>query len=148
MSNSANRDIAKADFAEKQRRALELRKAGASYEQIAEAVGYSDRAGAHKAVAAAIKNITREPARDVLTLELERLDTMLVGLWPEARRGNAKAIDRVIRIMDRRASYLGLDAETSIAVTNTALESWQAELLNAAKEMRAKLKEEDSRDGD
>ena len=97
------------DAQEKRARALELRKAGATYDQIAKQVGYSNRGNAQRAVQTALKEITAEPAREVLTLELERLDGMLLSLWPQARRGDVNAVDRVLRIQERRARYLGLD---------------------------------------
>ncbi|MDL4812798.1 hypothetical protein [Actinomadura opuntiae] len=99
------------EAAQKRARALELRKAGATYDQIAQQVGFSNRGTAQRAVVTALREITAEPARDVLALELERLDAMLLGLWPDARRGDQQAIDRVLRIQERRARYLGLDSD-------------------------------------
>lgn len=104
--------------AERQRQALELRKAGVDYRAIGERLGYST-AGAHKAVMTALKAITKEPAEEVLDLELRRLDAMLVGLWPKAVKGDTWAVDRVLAIMDRRARYLGLDAPTKTQTTLT-----------------------------
>ena len=102
--------IRRIELAERRARALELRKAGATYDQIAQQAGYSSRANAYRDVMKAIKDITAEPAADVKTLELARLDAMLMGTWRPAITGNQGAIDRVIRIMDRRAKLLGLDA--------------------------------------
>lgn len=96
--------------AERRRQALELRKAGATYEQIAAELGIRSKRAAWGIVQTALAEITREPAQAVLDLELSRLDAMLLGLWPTARKGNHGAVDRVLRIMDRRARYLGLDA--------------------------------------
>jgi hypothetical protein len=59
---------------DKQLQALTLRKAGATYEQIAEAVGYRDKSGARKAVEAALRETLREPAEEVRELERMRLD--------------------------------------------------------------------------
>lgn len=94
---------------EKQRQVLELRKAGADYETIAKKVGYANRSAAYKACQSALERVTKEPAEEVLALELGRLDGMLLGLWPNARIGHLGAIDRVLRIMERRSKYLGLD---------------------------------------
>ncbi len=95
---------------EKQRRALEMRKRGTSFDVIASELGYSSRSGAYKAVMSAIEKMLREPAEEVRTLELERLDELLAGLWMKAVKGDAAALDRVLRIMERRSKYLGLDA--------------------------------------
>lgn len=95
--------------AEKRARALELRKAGATYEKIAEHLGYANRGNAQRAVQTALRDITAENAKEVLAIELERLDSILVGLWGNARSGHLGSIDRVLRIMERRSKYLGLD---------------------------------------
>lgn len=95
-----------------QRKALELRKAGATHDQIAEQLGVANRSVAWKLVRSAIVEIVREPAEEVLQIELARLDAMLLGCWTKAKSGDPHAIDRALRIMDRRAKYLGLDAPT------------------------------------
>lgn len=102
--------------AERRRQALELRKAGATYDRIAQQLGFANRGGAYRAVETALREITAEPAQDVRQLELERLDALLLGLWPQARKGNQGAVDRVLRIMERRAKLLGLDAPTKAEV--------------------------------
>ena len=103
--------------AEKQRQALELRKAGASYDQIAEKLGWRGRSGAFNAVMRALRKTIQEPADDVRKLEVERLDALLLALWPQARQGNQGAVDRVLRVMERRSKLLGLDAPTKQQVT-------------------------------
>jgi len=45
----------------------------------------------------------------VLQLELERLDAMQAAIWDDAMNGHLGAIDRVLKIMERRAKLLGLD---------------------------------------
>ncbi len=110
MGNSAKRDARTAERAEQQRKALELRKAGANHDQIAQQLKVANRSVAWKLVQDAIHEIIREPAEEVLQLELARLDAMLLGVWTKAKGGDSHAIDRALRIMDRRAAYLGLDA--------------------------------------
>ena len=95
---------------EKQRQALELRKAGASYDEIARKIGYSSKSGAYKSVTSALSKMLKEPAEELRTLEMARLDRLLVGVWSAATQGNQGAIDRVLRILERRAKLLGLDA--------------------------------------
>jgi hypothetical protein len=97
------------------RKALEMRKAGATYAEIATQLGFADRSAARKSVHSAIDDVTREPAREVITLELERLDTLLLGVWTRARNGDVQAIDRALRIMERRSAYLGIDAPKKTA---------------------------------
>jgi hypothetical protein len=109
----------------KDRQALELRTAGATYQQIAAKMGIS-LSGAGLCVSRAMDALrleVSEQAEAVRQMELDRLDAMLLGLWEKARRGDPAAIDRVLRIQERRSKYLGLDAptksETSATVHST-----------------------------
>jgi len=110
MGNSAKRDARAAARAKQQREALELRLTGMSHPAIAAKMKLSGKTQSWKLVNSAIEEIKREPAEAVLRLELERLDVMLLGLWTKAKAGDGQAVDRALRIMDRRAAYLGLDA--------------------------------------
>jgi hypothetical protein len=92
---------------ERRTKALELHLAGATYEAIAKAVGYASRSGAHKAVQEALKELGDPPSSsEANETELARLDAMLTGLWPKARRGDVQAIDRVLKISERREQIL------------------------------------------
>ena len=111
--NKAEKEISRAALArERRQKAFEMRKAGASYEQIGKALGISMQA-AHKHVKKHLQQIaekTDEDAREVLKLELARLDQMLLGLYQNAKSGKEGAVDRVLKIMERRAKLLGIDA--------------------------------------
>src|SRR5690606_34877588 len=96
--------------------ALELRKQGLTYRQIAAQTGYKSAQAAHKAVMTALQRTTQEPADEVRKLELERLDALLFGVWEAAINGDDKAVNNALRIMERRAQLLGLDAPVKIEV--------------------------------
>jgi hypothetical protein len=100
---------------ERQRQALELRSAGVGFADIAARLGYSGASGAYKAVWVALRRTLQEPADELRKLELKRCDDMHLALWMRARAGDEAAIDRVLRIMERRARYLGLDAPTRMS---------------------------------
>lgn len=95
---------------ERQRQAVELRKAGVGFEEIAQRLGYGGPSGAYNAVKAALRKTIQQPADELRALELARLDALLLGIWADARKGNVLKIDRVLKIMAKRAEYLGLDA--------------------------------------
>jgi len=97
-----------ATAAEKRKKALELRRAGWSFEDIAAEVGYANKGSAHRAVKQGIAAITRESATELIELELSRLDDLLAGLYEQARNGDLFAVDRALKIMDQRAKFLGL----------------------------------------
>jgi len=90
--------------------ALELRKAGATYQAIAEQLGYAQAKGAYKAVTSALKATLKEPAEELRTLEAERLDAALLAIWRRVVAGDEKAIDRLLGIMKRRMELFGLAA--------------------------------------
>jgi hypothetical protein len=100
-------------------KAVALRRGGASYPDIASVLKVSV-AGAYKAVMRALAEtqaVTAEDAARVKELELARLDELLLGVYPSAKRGSMAALDRVLRIMERRSKFLGLDAPTKVAPT-------------------------------
>jgi AraC-like DNA-binding protein len=101
---------------EKQRKALELRKGGATYDQIADACGYSDPSGARKAVVAAFGELIQEPATEVKSLQVERLNHMLLVLWPKINQGDERAIDTSLRIMDKMDRLMGTEAASTVDV--------------------------------
>lgn len=127
---------ASVEVAEKHARALNLRRSGATYQQIAEQLGYANRGMAYRIVSEELAKVTAEPAEALLQLELDRLDTMLLGLWPKARTGHAESVRAVLRIMERRSRYLGLDDFESrmadVAERRIALEEAQALVVVAA----------------
>lgn len=108
-----NREAARKRMAQ----ALQLRMGGATYDQIAQALKYADRAGAKKAVTSALKDITKSGAEDVRELELARLDRVLLAIWPECQKGSLNHIDRFIRLQHQRALLLGLYSPVKIAPT-------------------------------
>lgn len=115
---------------EKQRRVLELRKTGMSFSKIAALVGYKSLSGCHAAFQKALRSTIQQPADEVRKLEVERLDALLEALWPEALGGNLHAVDRVLMVMQRRASYLGLDAPQKVDVEHRIRAAAEAEGLN------------------
>lgn len=125
--------------AERQRQALELRKAGNSYAEIATALGYGSKSAAYGAVTSLLKRLDREVGEEVLTLELARLDTMQRTLAPKVLAGSEMAIVTTLRIMERRAKLLGLDynearqanAVEAMAIAYTAQVGWLQQAMEA-----------------
>lgn len=102
-------------------RAVAMRRRGSTYEAIGRALDIT-RQSAHELVKRAMQRAAgelREEASEALALELARLDAMQRVAWRIARTGDLQAIDRVLRISERRAKLLGLDAATRLALTGT-----------------------------
>lgn len=104
--------------AERRVQALELRKAGHTYQDIGDILGISGQA-AHKHVVKAlevIRNKISEEAEALRTLEVQRIDNLFLVMYKRAEKGDYNAVDRCIRLMERRAKLLGLDAPTNTNV--------------------------------
>ncbi|OIU87672.1 hypothetical protein BFN01_08335 [Microbacterium sp. AR7-10] len=56
-----------------------------------------------------VQRIPEEEAQAIRAIELARLDAILVPQMRLALAGDGYAVDRVLKIMERRARYLGLD---------------------------------------
>lgn len=97
---------------ERRVRALELRKAGHSYREIGRQLGIS-HVQAEKDVTRVLAELNAqatETAESWRRLELERLDALWVGIWRQALSGHPLAVASALKIMERRAKLLGLDA--------------------------------------
>lgn len=116
------------------RRAVELRLAGVPYPQIAERCGFDSAAGAAEAVRAALELDVPETPELVRRQEIERLDAMLTGLWAAARRGDTGAVDRVMRLTERRARLLnaGGGGQLRAAFDETVVASEQVRPVDEA----------------
>lgn len=97
---------------ERERQALELRKTGASYNSIAKHLGCSHGA-AYNAVKRGLAHLESDidiNARELVKLELERIDRALVAIWQQVISGDLFAVDRFVRLSELRAKYLSLFA--------------------------------------
>jgi len=95
--------------------ALALRLEGKTYRTIGAALGVTVKQ-AYDDVQDALSEITREPAEAVLQMELERLDEVYEHMRRVmVREGDTKAAEVVLKSLDRRAKYLGLDKQDTTA---------------------------------
>jgi hypothetical protein len=102
---------------QKQQKALRLRNLGASYDQIAEQMGYFDRSGARKAVKACLDRAEFEPVMEQRFIQSERLDMMVTRCLQAVLNGDLDQVRNVLAIEKRRADLWGLDASKIIEVT-------------------------------
>lgn len=113
--------------AERRVKALELRKAALPYRVIAQQLNVSE-SQAHRDVMGALKalaKLEREGAKEVRQLELERVDSLMSALWTRARGRRVQhadgtqedippdlaAMDRLMKLMERRVKLLGIDVQ-------------------------------------
>ena len=100
---------AQAIAAVKRAKVVEAVAQGATYEEAAKQAGYANRSGAYKAFWKAMDHREAEAVEQHRALELARLDALQVGLWDRAVGGDVKAVNAVLRIIERRSRLLGLD---------------------------------------
>lgn len=101
-----------------EKRAIDLRQAGMTYAEIGEALGVTEKAAyeyVQRVLALTAQN--RENADEVRELELGRLDKMQSRLWNRVLAGDHNADYLILKIMDRRARMLGLDAPQRTEIT-------------------------------
>lgn len=66
--------------AERDAKAARLRSAGHTFQEIADQLGFGDKSTARQSVYRAIADVIKEPAEEVLKVELDRLDQQLTRL--------------------------------------------------------------------
>jgi len=134
MGNTAKRDAREVVHTERQQKALELRLAGATFQQVADKLGLSHRADARKLICKGLE-LYRErrddAAEDLVEKILEtyaerraRCRVLRVAYYTKAVRGDLKAagllldVDREEREGDRDVrKILGLDAPVRTELT-------------------------------
>ncbi|MFC6081002.1 hypothetical protein [Sphaerisporangium aureirubrum] len=128
VRNRNQRFIPTPETIERERRALELRRAGVTLELIAEQLGYANRSVAHKAIKRALIRTLQQPADELRALEADRLDRLQTAYWAAALRGDIKAGGVVLQIMRQRAELIGLNHSHGIAERLMRLTDQQAAL--------------------
>jgi len=96
---------------ERRQEAVDLRRQGKSYNQIATIMGLN-KSSVHKTVSKALQEIKDELEEDATLLraqELDRLDNLQSAYWSDAMNGNTMAGAQILRVMERRAKILGID---------------------------------------
>lgn len=102
---------------ERRKMVVALRLAGLPWEEIAERAGVSSAAAARvDYTRARDKSIAELNAsvEELRSVEVDRLDRLQAALWPRAVGGDIKAVDSCVRIIERRAKMLGLEAPTKV----------------------------------
>jgi transcriptional regulator with XRE-family HTH domain len=122
----------------RRQKVIELRIAGWSQERIAQDLGLSRRR-VRQIIRREIEKARRrlrECADELLQLELDRLDRYLVCLNDRITAGEPRAIEVALKISERRARLMGLDAPERKEVKVQSIDDWaDAELVEHAKRL-------------
>lgn len=125
--------------AERDQRAVDMRRAGVSWDAIARALGYASSGHAHQSFMRYMAAYPRESIADARQVELDRLDQLQAAIWQQCLATGSTnqhwAIDRMLKISDQRARLLGLNApvrqEVSViteSAVDTAIRDLQTQL--------------------
>lgn len=102
---------------EKRNYAFQMRLAGATYEEIAEAIGWRSKATAHEAINGILAELApRQEDADLMRAEMhERLMTMLRSRWAQAvEEGDDKAYELVLKTISHVNKLYGLERPLQI----------------------------------
>lgn len=104
--------------------AVRMRSAGASYPEIARAMGWRTPTTAYNAVKRMLDETRMETVDQLRDVEGNRLDRLLMAWYPLAigtggYAPNPRAAEIVLRIIDRRVRLYGLNAPEKIDITAT-----------------------------
>ena len=111
---------------------LRLRKMGYDAQRISDELDIPlDRVS--NIIKSALKKLSKDmkgAAEEIRSLELSRLDEMQSAIWDDCMGGKLTAIDRVLKIMERRSKLVGLDAPDRLNVKTDI----KIEQMNEAKD--------------
>ena len=88
--------------------AVELRTQGYSYEEIAQTLEYRDRSGAWRAVMQALQERQVTAVDRMRIVRFAELEEQHRAAWQQAKTGDFKAIDTILRGFDERMSLIGM----------------------------------------
>lgn len=157
MGSQSRFDPNNLDAGDKGRRALELRRDGKTWHQIADELEYADASGAYRAAKRLLDRTEFEAVEEYRAIEADRLDEahriQVDALKSLVTKGALDvippAVNALVKISDRRAKLLGLDAPTRVAVTGTedfaeTAVKLMAEILDAESEAESEKDQGDT----
>jgi len=120
----------------RQQAAVALRLAGASYDEIAQHLGYADAGMAAAAVERDLRDHLSEEGRDEVRMtDGRRIERLLRSVWAKANDPthveHLPAVRTALALIDRHARLYGLDAPQEVIVYNPAaseIEAWVSQM--------------------
>ncbi|MFA5186843.1 MAG: hypothetical protein WC551_10225 [Patescibacteria group bacterium] len=101
---------------EEAKKALQLRRTGATYREIAVALGYKENCegNIYRIVKHALTLCCKDEAKAVFEMECQRLDALQKAVWTDAMAGDLNACAMVLRICESRRRLLAIDQPATI----------------------------------
>lgn len=101
--------------------AMKWRQQGLSFSEIGEKIGITKQR-VHQYITQALDEMRsdfKQELIDIRDTELQTLDAMQRHLWRGVESGDPKAVEKVLKIIDTRAKFLGTYAPEKVALTDT-----------------------------
>src|SRR3954471_19619122 len=116
--------VREATLMEERAAAVRLRVAGRDYQAIADVLGIELRKARMHCDAWVRSRRPAPEIQDELTkISDARLEILHEVWWPKAREGDERALDNVLKILDRRAKIMGLEVKKPSTVTIVTAEA-------------------------
>lgn len=106
---------------QRRKEALELRFQGKSYEEIARHFGVK-KPTIYQWIQNQLAETVRAPTDEMREFEVARLDKLLETRWERALDGDDEALDRVLKILDKRYRLLGLEAPKRVDLRSLVMQ--------------------------
>lgn len=139
LPKAPRRFVKDAALLERRLQIFELRRRGMNYDQIAKVTGLS-RSRVRNLVLKEVRFLNKklqEETSAAKRMELERLDAVQEALWAKVEKGDSRAAEVVLKVMDQRAKLLGLNEPEKSVVTHDirVAEMTPAELVEEARKL-------------
>lgn len=102
---------------------VRLRRKGKTFDEIATAVGFTNKGTAYATWKNANARLIVEDVEEIRKMEGERLDTAQAAIWDDVLAGEIPAINTLLRLMERRSKLFGLDSPVRVQAEVTKMES-------------------------
>lgn len=133
-----NAPLSREEQIQRRNMAVDLRRAGVTLEAIAARLNYPSATHAKRDIDLLISSVLKTPQDEMRGLEALRIDFLTMVLWPDAKKGIARAIDQVVKLMERRAKLFGLDAP--VQVEQITLDAVESEIKRLEAELGSKAR--------
>ncbi len=127
---------------ERTTKAMELRRRGFSYLQIARELGITQKAVCSLINVAfrALQRYCKETTEQTVQLHNERLEAMYKALEPSMQSGHARSIEVGLKVLERQAKMLGLDAPEKQELKVAYTDHTDEELLREAERLKVDVR--------
>lgn len=126
------------------KRALRMKRSGMNLFEIAEVLQMSEmrcNTAIKQGLALAQATIGYAERRELLAMEVDRLDALQFSLWDQALAGDVRCVEAVLKVINQRSRLLGLEQADTGTSSTTVVVAGNHEMYVAALEQAAKGRE-------